>query len=195
MKWLETQPNVNLTTNIRSRLSSPASRGSAYEELVVLYLRRALRYPVPFHTIFSFHGTPPSWAGEMAQIVGRLNGTNVAVDIIGDAPQNPGLGVVHYAANVEEVLHWIENPATAPAVLIPSHLFGPDVMLRCRSSPLNSSAAPREVLVMGQFKSFTDGNKESLDAATISHALKSLQKNHWFKKTVCRLVSSLSSTR
>jgi hypothetical protein len=42
----------------------------------------------------------------MAQIVGRLDGpgTNLAVHILGEAPQDPGLRVVHYAAGVEDVL-------------------------------------------------------------------------------------------
>jgi hypothetical protein len=30
----------------------------------------------------------------MAQIVGRLDGLDVAVDVLGEAPENPGLGVV-----------------------------------------------------------------------------------------------------
>ncbi|KAM6498778.1 hypothetical protein JOM56_006726, partial [Amanita muscaria] len=131
MKWLEDQPTVNLRTNIRSRLANQESPGPAYEELVILYLLRVLRYPVPFSTIFQFHGTPPRWADEMARIVGRLDGTDVAVDVLGNAPENPGLDVVHYAAGIEDVLKWIENSTTAmPAVLVPNNLFGPDVMVR-----------------------------------------------------------------
>jgi hypothetical protein len=192
MKWLQTQDHANLEANIRLRLGSQDSRGSAYEELIVSYLLRSLRYPVPFSTIFNFHGTPPVWADEMAQIVGRLDGTDLAVDVLGEAPRNLGLGVVHYAAGVEDVLHWIETLAVAPAVLITSHLFGPDVMVRCSSSPSKSTVATRKVLLMG---SFTDGDKESLDAGTISHVLTSLNRDHWFKQTVCRLALSLSSTR
>jgi len=193
MQWLQTQNNASLEANIRLRLGSQASRGTAYEELIVLYLLRTLRYPVPFSTIFNFHGIPPVWADEMAQIVGRLDGTDLAVDVLGEAPQNPGLGVVHYAAGVEDVLGWIETLAAAPAVLITSHLFGPDVMIRCRSSPSKSTVASRNVLLMGQFKSYMDGNKESLDPATTSHALTSLNRDHWFKQTVCQLALSLSS--
>jgi hypothetical protein len=155
-----------------------------------LYLLRMLRYPVPFSTIFDFHSTPV-WENDMAHIVGRLDGNDVPVDVLGDAPQNPGLGVVHYAASVEEVIHWIETPAVVPAVLVTSHLFGPDVMIRCSSSPSDSTVTST-VLLMGQFKSFTDGNKESLDAGTISHGLTSLNRDHWFKQTVSQLASSLS---
>ena len=191
MKWLEKQNHVSLAANIRSRLGFPASRGDAYEELIILYLLRMLRYPVPFSTIFNFHNTPV-WANDMVQIVGRLDGMDVAVDVLGDAPENPGLGVVHYAASVEDVIRWIETPAAAPAVLVATHLFGPDVMIRCSSSPSNSTVTST-ILLMGQFKSFTDGNKESLDAGTISHGLTSLNRHHWFKQTVSQLVSSLSS--
>lgn len=176
MKWLETQSNTNLKINTRIRLASQTSRGGACEELVVLYLLRALRYPVPFSTIFDFYGTPPSWADERAQIVGRLDRTTVAVDVLGEAPQNPGLSVVHYAANIEDVLNWLEAPATAPAVLIPSNLFGPDLMIWCG-----------DVLLMGQVKSYTEGNEASLDAKTISDALTSLHPDHWFRKAVCIL--------
>lgn len=191
MKWLENQNHVNLAANIRSRLGFQASRGDAHEELIILYLLRMLRYPVPFNTIFDFHITPV-WENDMAHIVGRLDGNDVPVDILGDAPQNPGLGVVHYAASIEEIIHWIETPAVAPAVLVTSHLFGPDVMIRCSSSPSNSTV-PSTILLMGQFKSFMNGNKESLDAETISHGFTSLNRDHWFKQTVSQLVSSLSS--
>lgn len=150
-------------------------------------------HPIPFSAIFYFHGTPPSWADEMAQIIGRLDGTDVTVDIVGETPQNPSLGVVHYAANIEEILQWIQAPATAPAILIATHLFGPDVMVRFKSYSLNPAVAPRDVLAMGQCKSYTAGNKESLDAKTLCEALESLSPDHWFKKTVRQLVSSLSS--
>ncbi|KAM6498794.1 hypothetical protein JOM56_006742 [Amanita muscaria] len=172
MKWLERQPTVNLQTSIRLRLANQESRGPAYEQLVVLYLLRVLRYPVPLSTIFEFHGTPPRWADEMAQIVGRLDGTDVVVDVLGNAPENPGLGVVHYAAGIKDVLKWIENPTTMPAVLVPSHLFGPDVIVRCK-----------DVLLMGQLKSYTEGNKDSLDAKTVSCAITSLCPDHWFKRS------------
>jgi hypothetical protein len=182
LKWLENHDDLSLSANIRSRLGSQSSRGSAYEELVVLYLLRVLRNPIPFSTVFTFIHTHPSWADELTQIVGRLDGNAVAVGVLGEAPQNPSLGVVHYAEGIEEVLHWIESPATAPAVLISTILFGPDLMIRSG-----------DILLMGQLKSYTNGNKGSLDAATISHALTSLNPDHWFKKSVCPLVLSLCS--
>ena len=57
------------------------------------------------------------WVNDMAQIIGPLDGIDVAVDILGTASQDPGLGVVHYAADVEDVIRWLETPAVAPAVL------------------------------------------------------------------------------
>ena len=188
MRWFQNQDNAKLETNTRFRLAFEPSRGAAYEELMTLYLIRMLRHPVPFSTIFNFHNTPV-WADDMGQIVGCLDG----MDVIGDTPENPSLGVVHYATGVEDIIRWIENPDTASAVLISTDLFGPDVMLRCRSAPSNSTVACTKVFLMGQFKSWTDGNKESLDAGTITHALTSLHRDHWFKQTVCHLVLSLSS--
>jgi hypothetical protein len=175
MKWFENHANVNLKANIQSRLPSWSSRGSAYEELVILYLLRVLHDPVPFSTIFKFYGTYPSWADELTQIVGRLDGNAVAMDVPGEAPQNPSLG---YAEGIEEVLHWIEFPATAPAVLVSTILFGPDLMIRSG-----------DVLLMGQLKSYKN-NEASLDADVkkISYTLSSLHPDHWFQKSVCPLV-------
>jgi hypothetical protein len=148
LKWLQKQPDVNLETNLRSRLAVQGSRGEAYEELIILYLPRRLRYPVRFSTIFNFHNTPV-WANDMVQTVGCLEGKGVAVDVLGNAPENPDLGVVVYAAGVEDVISWIEAPDTAPAVLVSTDLFGPDVMIRCRSAPSNSTVASKEVLSDG----------------------------------------------
>jgi hypothetical protein len=64
----------------------------------------------------------------MVQIIAHLNGVDVAVqvDVLGGAPQNPGLSVVHYAETIEDVIHWIETLDPVPAVLIARYLFGPD---------------------------------------------------------------------
>ena len=186
MKWLKKQKHVNLAmANIRLQL------GSCGEGLIILYLLRMLRYPVPFNMIFDFH-SKPDWENDMVHIVGRFDGNDVPVNVLGDAHQNPGLGVVHYTASIEEVIDWIETLAVTPAVLlVTSHLIGPDVvMIRCSSSPSNSTVTSTTIL-MGQIKSFTDGNKESLDKGTInnSHSLTSLNQEHWFKQTVSPLVS------
>jgi hypothetical protein len=182
MRWLQVQGHLNLEANILGN-----ELAHAFEEVGILYLLRALRDPVPFTTVFDFR-CAPSWAKEMAHIIARLDERNVAVDILERAPENPGLSVVHYASSIEDTIDWVDNPDTASALLIPSHLFGPDVMARCRSS---SSDTP--VLLMGQFKSYTVGNKESLDAETVAKALTSLHPEHWFKRAVCCLVSLLSS--
>jgi len=181
LKWFENgnHPDLAISSNIRGRLASSHSRGHAYEEVVILYLLRVLRYPVPLSTIFEFYHCP-QWAGKQAQIVGYLDGTAVPVDVLGDAPQNPGLGVVHYAEGIEDVINWIENPTTTPAILTSSDTFGPDLMIRTR-----------DVLLMGQLKSYTNGNKDCLDAKTLSSALTSLHPDHWFKKSVCLLLLSL----
>ncbi|KAN0121604.1 hypothetical protein V8E52_003500, partial [Russula decolorans] len=161
MRWLQDKGHLSLEANLRSRLGNESERGNAFEEVVNLYLLRALRNPVRFSTIFNFQ-CRPSWADEMTRMVALRNGQPVAVDVLGETPRNPGLGV----------------PDNATALLIPSPLFGPDVMARCSSTSSN-----RTVLLMGQFKSYTSGNKESLNADTIAKALTSLQPDHWFKQT------------
>ena len=178
MKWFQNQDNVNLETNTRFPLAVQDSHVDGYdsEELIVLYLLRMLRYPVPFSTIFNFHNTPV-WANDMVQIVGCLD----------------GIGMVHYATDIDDVIRWVQTTATAPAVLVTTHLFDPDVMIRCSSPPLNSTAVSGNVFLIDQIKFFTKGNKESLDAGTISHALTSLHPDHWFKEAVSYLASLLSS--
>ena len=189
MRWLLNQDDANLQTNLESRLAFQDSRGPAYEELIILYLLRTLRYPVPFSAIFNFYN-PPVWANDMVQIVGCLDGNSIAVDVLGPAPQNPGLSVV-YAADIDDVIRWIQTTTTAPAVLVATHLFGPDVIIRCSSPSLNSTDEPRINFLIGQLKSYTQGNKESLDAGTTSHALTSLHPDQWFKKAVSHLAPLL----
>jgi hypothetical protein len=184
LKWLETQ-DLDLKSNIRLRLGSEGSRGNSFEELVVLYLVRILSEPTRLTTIFDFHGAPPEWADESAQVVGRLEGIYVPVDVLGEAPKNPGLGVVHYADSIADIVRWIENPDTAPAVLISSNLFGPDLMLRCKLSQSDF------LVIIGQWKSCVKGTKTSLDAKTTARALSSLHEDNWFKGEVCGLVLSL----
>jgi hypothetical protein len=185
LKWLQNQDYPILETNHHSWLIN--------KELIILNLLRMLRCPVPFSTIFNFHNTP-AWANDMVQIVGCLDGMDVAVDVLGEVPKIPGLGVVHYAAGVEDVIRWIEAPDTAPAVLVSTNLFGLDIMLRCRSASSNSTVASTKCFLMGKLKSFTDiGNEESVNAGTVSCALTSLARDHWFIQTVCQLASSLFS--
>ena len=171
MRWLEGQGHLNIEANLGLRL--------ALEEVGNLYLLRALRDPVPFATVFDFR-CAPSWAKETAHIIPRLDKEDVAVDVLGGAPENPGLSVVHHASSIEDTIDWIDNPDTASALLVPSHLFGPDVMARCHLSSSNTT-----VLLMGQFKSCTVGIKESVDAETLALALTSLHPDHWFKQAVC----------
>ena len=183
LKWLEGR-DFNVQSNIRLRLAHPDSRGKAFEQLVTLYLLRILRDPIPLCTVFDFYGTPPDWANEKAQVIGHLDGTTVSVDVLGETPENPGLGVVQYADSIEEVIHWLQS-SDAPAVLIASDNFGPDLMVLCR---LSSGGIVR---LMAQQKSYTTGKKMALDAKTMRKALMSLHRDNWFKKKVCIFVLSL----
>ncbi|KAF8718973.1 hypothetical protein AX14_011619 [Amanita brunnescens Koide BX004] len=177
MMWLKTHRNQQLEAGIRLRTGDGHSRGYAFEEAMVLYLLRKLRYSAPLYTIFDFHPKhTPSWANEEAHIVARLNGVNVPADVIGEVPQNPGLGVVHYAGTIEDVICWIETLDPAPAILIASDLFGADILIRVKLSS-------RIIILMGQSKSYTNGNKGTIDTTTFIGALNSLHPDHWFKKS------------
>ena len=114
----------------------------------------------------------PRLGQETAHIIARLSNDDVNVDVIGEAPVNPSLCVAEYASNIDEVIDWFQKD-TAPAVLIPCNHFGPDVLVRCHSSPPGESVPVRDVLLMGQYKSCTSGNNESLDAGTTVKALTS----------------------
>jgi hypothetical protein len=183
LNWLKKQPELNQEGILRPKLSSEGSRGYAYEEVVILYLLRRMGDKVPFSRIFDFHGTPPSWANEEAQVVGHLSGESVPVDVLGDSPRNPSLGGVQYAKDMDGIIKWIKDP-TSTAVLVPTNDFGPDVLVRC------ADGNGDDVILMGQAKSCLDGNKNSLDAETMSEALDSLHPDHWFKRlTVGSFVS------
>jgi hypothetical protein len=188
MRWLQGEGHLNLEANLRLRFGNESERGSAFEEVGNLYLLRALRHPVSFTTVFNFRRAP-SWADETARIIARMGGKDVAVDVLGDAPENPSLSAAHYASSIEDTIDWLDKPDNASALLISSRLFGPDVMARCCSSSSNTT-----VLLMGQYKSYTVGNKESLDAESVAKALTSLHPDHWFKQAVCYLASLLSSS-
>jgi hypothetical protein len=182
MKWLETQERDNILSNIRKRSGFQDSRAVAYEELVVLYLLRTMRYPIPLSTIFNFHGTAPVWADAFAQIVGRREGIDVPVDVLGGAPENPGLSAVHFTANPEEITHWVESPDTAPPILLATHLFSTDIMVRLKVYWPMLPKPAIEVLALAQCKSYTSGNIETLDAETLTKAVNSLNDDHWLKR-------------
>ncbi|KAF8238519.1 hypothetical protein L208DRAFT_1387485, partial [Tricholoma matsutake] len=82
--------------------------------------------PITDFTIFNFHNTPV-WVNDMVQIIGHLNGIDVAVDILGGEP-----GTYHY-----------------------SPLFGPDIIIWCSSPLSNLTITSSNILAMGQFKSYT----------------------------------------
>ncbi|KAF8512374.1 hypothetical protein BU17DRAFT_69263 [Hysterangium stoloniferum] len=172
VKWLETQKDLCLEANLRRQLVYQHSRGYGFEELVILYLLRTFCHSTPLSSIFSFHGIAPVWADEKIRIVARLNGKEVRVDVLGNSPMNPALGVVDYAETIEEIIGWIEGSPTASTVLVTCHLFGPDMLIRGQNG----------IFFMCQAKSYLRGNQNELSADTIVRALHSLNPTHWFKQ-------------
>jgi len=105
-------------------------------------------------------------------------GINVPVDVVGEPQRTCVLGLVQYAESIQDIVDWIENLGSAPAVLILHRDFGPDFMIQCKLS--NSIV----VLLMAQPKSYTQGTKTHLIAETMTEARTSLHEDHWFKQKV-----------
>ena len=188
MRWLQDQHHLSPEANLRLELGNEAACGSNFEKVGILYLLRVLRYPVRFTTVFDFHSRfIRSWADEKGHIVARRDHAVVAVDVLGEAPENPGLAVVHYASSIEDIINWVDELGTTSAVLITKNLFGPDVMARCHLPSTDTT-----VLLMGQFKSYTVGNHASHYVGTVADAVTSLHPDHWFKRAVCYSISLFS---
>lgn len=169
MRWLETQPDLCLETNLRNEVANQEFRGPAFEEVVILFLLRTFCRPTALNSVFKFHGTVSEWAGVETQIVGRVGDMDNVFD---SPPRYPSLGVVTYAKTIEDIIRWPkESPVSS--VLVPTNLFGPDMILKCRG-----------LLLMGQARSYLTGNTNELDARTTAKALNSLNPAYWFIKEV-----------
>lgn len=171
VRWLETQKDLCLEANLIQDLGNQPYRGYAFEEVVILFLLRTFCRPTALNSVFKFHGTVPEWAGSETFIVGHLNDEEVPVNILEDPPRHPSLGVVQYAKSIEDVIQWLKK-SPASSVLVPIHVFGPDMIIKCHG-----------VLLMGQAKSYLDGNINELNAGTTADALQSLNPVNWFKTT------------
>jgi hypothetical protein len=177
VRWFQKQEGFRLENSIRMRLADPDSCGSAFEELIVLYITKQFRHPVRIDEVFKFHGTRPAWASHAAQLVRRIGENQFEpVDLDTQQPVTPGTGVAYYASTVEEVIQWITQSTTGWC--LPGDLFGPDLL----AWMLLSSG--EVVLLMVQDKSYLSGNKDSVAAKTATAAVRSLTPGHWFKKAV-----------
>jgi hypothetical protein len=181
VRWLENQKDLSLETYLRHPLADEEFRGNACEWVVILFLLRTFCRPTALSDVFNFHGTVPEWADEMAQIVGRINGKDVVVNVLENPPRYPSLGVVYYGKTIEDIIQWFEE-SPAPSVLVPTNLFGPDVIIKCCNG----------LHLMGQTKSCLKGNINELDATTTEDAINSLNSAKWFIQVVCLPDSLLS---
>ncbi|KAK2467903.1 hypothetical protein APHAL10511_000198 [Amanita phalloides] len=173
--WLE-KNHRSLDTRVQRREADESTRGDAFEELIILHLLRSLCIPTPLNGIFDFHGKMPVWSSQKAQLVGRVENTHVSISIPTRQALNPKVSVAHRAEQIEDIVEWLQNPITATAILIPGILFGPDLLARVQLSD------GEIVLLMGQMKCYTRGNKHTLDMSTMESAIRSLHSDHWFKK-------------
>jgi hypothetical protein len=178
VKWFQGQGGFRLESGIRVRLADPDSRGSAFEELMVLYITKQFRHLTRIDSIFEFHGTKPAWVSQTAQLVHRVNGNEFEpVDLDTQQPFTPCTGVTYYASTVEEVIQWLTK--SAAGWCLPGDLFGPDFLAWILLS------SGEQALVMGQDKYCLSGNVDSVTAETSTKAVRSLTPGHWFKKAVC----------
>lgn len=50
-------------------LRSAPGRGEGWEDFLALYFSRAFQGQPPLHHVFTFHGTPPPWSQDSAELV------------------------------------------------------------------------------------------------------------------------------
>ena len=142
VRWFETQENLSLETYLRHPLADKEFRGHG---VVILFLLRTFCRPTVLSDVLKFHGAVPEWADMKARIVGRIEGKEVAVNVLENPPRYPSLGVVYYAKTIED----------RQSVLVPAHLSGPDAIIKCCDG----------LHLMGQTKSFLEGNLTRLGFA------------------------------
>ena len=175
VRWFEAQKDLCLTANLSHPLADPDYRGNAFEGVVILFLLRTFCRPTVLSTVFKFHGTIPDWANTLTQISGRLRGgLEVPVNVLEIPWRYSSLGVVYYADTLEDIIRWFKE-SPAPSVLVPTNLFGPDIIIKCFNG----------IHLLGQIKSCLQGNIHEIDASTTAHAINSLNPANWFKTLVC----------
>jgi len=180
VRWLETQKDLCLEVNLSHPLADTDYRGHAFEGVVILFLLRTFCRPTVLSTVFKFRGTIPNWADTLTQIAGRLQGgLEVPVNVLEIPWRYPSLGVVYYADTIEDIIRWFKE-SPAPSVLVPTHLFGPDIIIKCFGG----------LHLLGQVKPCLEGNINEIDATTT--AINSLNPTKWFTTVICPSDSLLS---
>ena len=82
---------------------------------------------------------------------------------------------------IEDIIRWFKE-SPAPSVLIPTHLFGPDIIIKFVDG----------LHLLGQDKSCLAGNINKINAKTTVDAINSLNPKKWFVTVVCLPDSLLS---
>jgi hypothetical protein len=177
VRWFHDQPGFSLENGIRSRLADPASRGSAFEELMVFYFTKKFRQPTCINEVFQFYGTQPDWASQTAQLVCSVHGSYKPVDLDTREPLIPATGVARYASSPNEVIQWLEDPSAGWC--LPGDMGGPDLLAWL------SLSSGKRVLLMVQEKSYLSGNRHTVFAKTAAEAVHSLTTDRLFHTSVC----------
>jgi hypothetical protein len=167
----------NVTTHLRSN-----NQGMALEEVVLLALTRLLQNQGALKEIFAFHGQPPPWADQPAQIVARSSsGEFEAFSIV--TPSTPSSIIAFSAKTPADVTRWLKS--SDKGWCIPCNAMGPDLITRVR---LNDG---KILVLVIQAKGYTTGNVDTISAGVAPGALESLDPSRYFETLVrSQLISS-----
>jgi hypothetical protein len=171
---------------IRDRMQ--VNKGVAFEEAVLLACTRLFRRGARLDQVFRFHGETPPWARQSASIVTRGNGDTLNdFDIPNGDPVVPSNGIAFIADDPEDVKKWMKLMHTGWC--LPGQNAGPDLMAWLRLSD------GRLLLLLFQAKCYLTGNLDTIAAAVLAKAIRSLIPNEFFSclvRTVSPLPSSLT---
>ncbi|KAF8238002.1 hypothetical protein L208DRAFT_416279 [Tricholoma matsutake] len=156
---------------IRDRMQ--VNKGVAFEEAVLLACTRLFRQGARLDQVFRFHGETPPWARQSASIVTRGNGDTLQdFDIPNGDPVVPSNGIAFIADDPEDVKKWIKSMHTGWC--LPGQNAGPDLMAWLRLSD------GRLLLLLFQAKCYLTGNLDTIAAAVLAKAIRSLIPNEIF---------------
>lgn len=166
------------------------NKGNGFENLILVAITRLLRGgDHRLKDIFQFHGEPPEWAHETAQIVVQTtSGSYSPFDIIVQEPMLPSSAHTVEAEKPGDVQRWLQHGGAGWC--IPGRYMGPDLMTWVR---LHTG---KILLLVVQAKCHLTGNitssAASLPADVTADAIRSLTPDEFFQSLVCEWFSPSS---
>jgi hypothetical protein len=162
-----------------------ASKGEAFEEVVMLAVTQLFRRGTRLDEVFHFHGDTPAWATQTAQIVSRrVDGTLGAFDFPIGEPEIPSASIAYYAEHPADVEQWIKSMPTG--LCVPGQYMGPDFLAWLHLLD------GRLLLLILQTKCYFSGNISALPAHVTAQAIQQTSPSNFFAKLVCPLNSHMA---